>query len=110
MTYQGIKQLIASFGFSYTYYSFPEKQAPALPYVLFYFPNSNNFNADDAVYQPVEALNIELYTKDKDFTSEAAIEAVLAENGIPWEKAETYLPTENMYEVIYQTEVIINGE
>lgn len=110
MTYTEIATMVASMGFSYAYYSFPEAQAPALPYVLFYFPNTNNFNADDSVYQKVEALNIELYTSNKDYTSEAAVEAALAANGVPWEKSETYLTTENMYEVLYQMEVIINGE
>lgn len=110
MNYREVKQMVASFGFPFTYYSFPEKQAPALPYVLFYFPNTNNFSADDTVYQKAEALNIELYTKEKDYTSESAIEDVLEEYGIVWQKSESYLNSENMYEVLYQTEVIINGE
>lgn len=110
MTLEEIKRLIESIGLPFTYYSFPEKEAPALPYVLFYFPNSGNFGADDRVYQKISALNIELYTKEKSFLLEDQVEAILDNANLYWEKSESFLSSENMYEVLYQTEVIINGE
>lgn len=109
MTLKEVEQMVAQIGLPYVYYSFPEKAAPALPYVVYYYPNSANFPADDVVYKRIYALNIELYTKEKDFLSEERVEAVLDEYGMVWDKSEDYLETENMYEVLYQMETFING-
>ena len=105
-----IKTMLGQTGLKNTYYSWPEKQAPALPYLVWYLPNSNNVAADDKVYKRVEALNIELYTKTKDFATEQAVEAVLEAWNIVWDKVETYLDDEHMYEVLYQTEIMIDDE
>ena len=109
MTIEEIKALVKSIGFDATYYQWPEKKVPPLPYVVWYFPRSVNFAADDQVYQEIEELNIELYTAEKDFTAEAVVENVLDGAGIVWDKSETYLKSEDMYEVLYEMEVSING-
>lgn len=108
MTHAEIYEAIESAGLPVAYYAFPEGAVPALPFIVYYYPNSNNFGADDAVYQKIEALNVELYTKVKDFALEETVEGALASLGY-WEKSETYLTSEEMYEVLYQTEVMING-
>lgn len=108
MTLEEIKTLMASTGMPSAYYSRPEKAAPALPYILFYLPNSENFGADDRVYARIETLNVELYTVHKDPEAEAAVEAVLNDAGIFWDKTETYINSESMYEVLYEMEVLIN--
>lgn len=110
MTPIEIKELIQSIGLPCTYYSYPVKEAPPLPYVIWYFPNSSNFSADDRVYQRIDALNIELYTKNKEFELEARVEAVLDAACMNWDKIETYIDDEHMYQVLYQLEVYINGE
>jgi hypothetical protein len=92
-----------------TYGYWPEGHAPKLPYLVWYLPGSVNMAADDAVYQRIDDLNVELYTKTKDFATEAAVEAVLDGAGLVWDKEETYLSDEHMYEVLYTMEVIING-
>jgi hypothetical protein len=57
--------------------------------------------ADNRVYTILQEIDIELYSARKDFASEAAIEAVLAENNIVWEKYEDYISDEAVYEVTY---------
>lgn len=109
MTFEEVKEMIASMGFPYTYHFFPIGEVPAPPYVVFYYPQSNNFDADDQVYQRVESLNIELYTPIKSFRAEKAVEDVLNANNIVWEKSETYIQSEHMYEVLYEMEIVING-
>lgn len=109
MTYEEINTMIESAGMPTAYLQWPTSNVPPLPYVVFYYPNSDNFAADDQVYTKVERVNIELYTKFKSFTAEAAVEAMLNENGIVWEKTEAYLDSEHMYEVLYEVEIIING-
>lgn len=110
MTYQQINNLIASFGMPFAYYQFPNKTKQTTPFVCFFYPNSDDLYADQSNYQRITALAIELYTADKDFSAEAAIEAKLSEAGLTYAKSETYLDTERMCEVIYETEVLINAE
>lgn len=104
-----IKTLLESSGYPVTYLQWPEKEVPELPYICYYFPNSNNFGADNRVYTHVEKLNVELYTKEKDFGAEGALEDVLEDASLYWEKSESYLNSEHMYEVLYESEVVIHG-
>ena len=109
MTFEEVKNIVESIGLPFVYYQFPIGQVPDLPYVIYYYPSSDNFSADDHVYQKIESLNIEVYTKEKDFAVEKQIEDVLDEHLIFWQKSESYITSENMYEVIYEMEVLIDG-
>lgn len=104
-----IKTMLAETGLPATYYQWPEKQAPKLPYLVWYFPASDNFAADDQVYKHIEQLNVELYTETKDFAKEAVVESVLASHNMVWERQESYIESEHMYQVLYSMEVVING-
>ena len=108
-TYEGINSLLGSIGYPYNYDFFPENKVPAPPYMVFYYPNRDDFYADDSNYSHIEQLNIELYTDEKDFDAEAAVESVLESNGITFVKSEAYIDSENLYEVLYTMEVLING-
>ena len=110
MTFKEIAEMIEDIGLPFTYYSFPEGAAPLLPYIVYYYPGTNNIPADNKVYVINQTLNIELYTRTKDFDQEAAVEAVLEANGLVWDKSETYINEEHMFEVLYEMEVIIHGE
>lgn len=104
-----IKTMLGQTRLNNTYYSYPIGDVPALPYLVWYLPNSDNFAADDKVYKKKAVLNIELYTKTKDFATEAAVEAVLDAWGMVWEKTESYIESERMYEVLYEMEILIDG-
>ena len=108
MTDKQVADMIKSTGLPTVYYQYPVKAVPPLPYTVYYYPNSDNFGADDKVYTKVNALNIELYTAVKSPAVEAQLEAVLESNGLFWNKTEAFLDSENMYEVLYEME-IING-
>ena len=109
MTYIEVSDMIRSFDLPYNYYQFPKGAAPAPPFVVFYYPNSDDFIADNKNYSWIRALTIELYTDEKDFQAEATIEATLEENEIPYTKTEIYIDDEQLFEVAYETEVLING-
>lgn len=109
MKFSDIDTMLGQTGLQVTYYSWPEKQVPPLPYLVWYLPSSDNFAADDKVYQRIDALNVELYTKTKDFAKESAVEAVLDANHLFWNKTEAYLEDEHMYEVLYEMEIIIDA-
>ena len=89
----------------YAYHHFVEGESPDPPFLVFLYPGSDNFAADGKVYFKVNRLNIELYTDLKDVELEETVEAVLDEHGIFYEKSEVWIETENLYEVLYQTEV-----
>jgi hypothetical protein len=110
MTYKDIADMLESTGLSCAYYSFPEGNVPALPYIVFYYPANNPEVADNKIHATITALNVELYTKNKDFTTEQTVEAVFNANELPFNKSETYLTDEHMYEVLYQTQVVIDPE
>ena len=107
MTYAEISQMIDSMGFDYNYYQFPEGEAPEPPYILFYYPSRNDFQADGINYTKITQLNIEYYSAEKDFDGEAAIETVLDEHDLSYTKEEQYIEQEKMYEILYTMEVTL---
>ena len=109
MTYKEINTMIASIGLPYAYYQFPEGSAQEPPFICFFYTDTDDLYADDENYQRIPTLNIELYTSEKDFEKEAALEAVLKNNGLTYYKEENYISSENMWQIAYEMEVIING-
>lgn len=109
MTVKAIKELIESTGLKTAYYQYPVNSAPPIPYTVYYFPRTEDFQADSINYAHINALNVELYTKEKDFNTEALLESAFKNAEISYRKSETYLESEKMYEVLYEMEVLING-
>lgn len=110
MTEKEIADMLKSTKLPVAYYQFPVGEAPQLPYLVYFYSESDNFSADNGVYQRVDQLNVELYTENKDFATEKAIEAVLDANGFFWEKYEAFIDSEQMFQIAYEMETIINGE
>lgn len=103
MSLEEVAQMLRGTGLPVAYRAFPVGQAPPLPYICYLCTTSNNFDADDQVYLPVERIDIELYTKEKDPDLEEKLESALS--GLCWEKAEEYLDDERCYEIVYEIEV-----
>lgn len=103
MALEDMKTLLDTTGYPVVYYAWPEKKAPALPYICFLTAYSNNFGADDRVYYPVAHYQIELYTRCKDPEAEVKVEQALS--SYFWEKTETYLDTERCFQILYEVEV-----
>lgn len=110
MTYSEVNTMVSSIGLDYTYYQWPEGGAPALPYILFYYPSRDDFIADGTHYCKITQLNIEFYSKEKDFEHEELIESILETNGLVYSKEEQYIDSEKMYEVLYVTSINITEE
>lgn len=108
MTENTVYQMVKSIGFPMAYHHFEEGQSPYLPFLVYLYPGSHNFAADGKVYKKINQLDIELYTGKKDVEAERKVEAVLEARGLFYQKTETYLDTEKMYEVLYETEVTID--
>lgn len=113
MTYKEIATMISGMGLPFTYDSFPNNIAPQAPYIVFNFPNNDDFGADNTNYVNIDVLNLELYTENKDFETESSVEAVLKENGFFYEKNETYIRQEHLFQITYVSEFVrgeVNGE
>lgn len=110
MTYKEIATLVGSIDLPYAYYQFTQDTAVPPPFVCFYCTQSDDEYADNANYQRIETLNIELYSDDKDYENEAVVEAALTNAGLTWSRNEAYIGDQRLYMVTYQTEVVITQE
>ena len=109
MTRVEIAEMIAGIGLPYAYYQFPNDTPQTPPFICFFYSLSDDVFADDENYQSIEQLNIELYTKEKDFELESSIENVLKSNNLTYYKEENWIDTEKMFQIAYEMEVMING-
>lgn len=92
---------IQGFSGKVAYRAFPIGEAPELPFICYLATNSNNFVADNKVYHKIQEVDIELYTRNKDITSETLVEDALDANGIVWEKYEEFIDSENCFQITY---------
>lgn len=109
MTTQEVAQMIESVGVPYAYYQFDEATAKPCPFICFYYAGSEDFIADSTNYVSINRLIIELYTDNKDFALEKKVQDAINANGLVYSRDEGYIDSEKMYEVIFESEVIING-
>ena len=95
------------------YYAFPEDDpnnpAPPPPFICYYYPGSDDLMADGTNYQKIRPLTVELYTDNKDFAVEKQVETALNSAGFAFTRDETYINTERLYLVSYETEVVITN-
>lgn len=105
MSKERIEKMLAETGLPFQYHHFTEENAVDPPFVVWLNEESANFYADGVVYAVIDAMNIELYTDEKDHELEKRIEEIFKNYNVSWEKEETYIDSEQMYEVLYQMEV-----
>ena len=110
MTYDDVVAMAEATGLPFAYDHFAEGESPDPPFLVFLFPGSNNFSADGISYLDVDTLHFELYTDRKSPDVERIVEAALKERGIFYNRSETWLPSEKLYEVLYEMEVMKDAE
>ena len=93
--------IVQEIGYPNAYDHCAEGEVPELPYILYLVPESNNFAADNYAYFKVNEVHIELYTDRKDLTAEKKVEAVLDRHSIFYNRSETWIESEQLYEVLY---------
>lgn len=94
-------ELLRKMQIPFAYDHFAEGEAPQPPFLCYLLPGSNNFSADGKVYFKVNEVRIELYADEKDLSAEQAVEAVLDQYGLFYDKTETWIESEKLYEVLY---------
>ena len=86
MTYAEISQMISAVGIPYAYHHFEEGSGQQPPFITFYYQGDDDFIADNINYQTIRPLTIELYTDNKNFALEAAVESVLTANDLAFSR------------------------
>lgn len=105
MSHGEVMAMVAEMGLPYAYHHFAEGESPEPPFIVFLYPEADNFAADGTVYFKINRLHIEIYTDLKQPELEESVEAVLLKNGIFYSKTETWIESEKLYEVLYEMEV-----
>lgn len=94
--------IIKETGIPFAYDHFAERESPDPPFICYLLPGSDNFAADGRVYFKINEVRIELYTDSKDLLVEQKLEDTLDKYSIFYEKSETWIDSEKLYEVLYQ--------
>ena len=97
-------QILSETQIPFAYHHFAEGESPEPPFICYLLPGSNNFSADGKVYYKINEVHIELYTDLKDLAVEQQLDDVLDEHGIFYNKSETWIEIEKLYEVLYTFE------
>ena len=100
-----ILSILNALGIPFAYDHFAQGESPDPPFICYLIPGTNNFSADGAAYYKINQFNIELYTDLKDLSLERKIEEALDEASIFYNKSETWIESESLYEVLYTFEM-----
>ena len=105
MTIENLVEMLQELKIPFAYDHFAEGESPEPPFICYLIPGSDNFAADGRVYFKLNEVRIELYTDFKDISLESRVEDVLDRYEIFYNKSETWIQSEKLYEVMYSFEM-----
>ena len=105
MTIENIVEMLQEMHIPFAYDHFAEGESPEPPFICYLIPGSDNFAADGKVYFKMNEVRIEMYTDFKDLDLESRVEGVLDGHEIFYNKSETWIQSEKLYEVMYSFEM-----
>lgn len=105
MTIENLVEMLQELKIPFAYDHFAEGESPEPPFICYLIPGSDNFAADGRVYFKLNEVRIEMYTDFKDLDLESRVEGVLDEHEIFYNKSETWIQSEKLYEVMYAFEM-----
>lgn len=97
--------ILKEFGIPFAYDHFAEGESPKPPFLCYLLPGSNHFAADGQVYFKIHEVRLELYTDYKDMGLEQRLESLLDGARIFYQRSETWIESERLYEVLYAFEM-----
>ena len=101
MTIENLVEMLQELKIPFAYDHFAEGESPEPPFICYLIPGSDNFAADGRVYFKLNEVRIEMYTDFKDISLESRVEDVLDRHEIFYNKSETCIQSEKLYEVMY---------
>lgn len=105
MTIENLVEMLQEMEIPFAYDHFAEGESPEPPFICYLIPGSDNFAADGRVYFKLNEVRIEMYTDFKDISLESRVEDVLDRHEIFYNKSETWIQSEKLYEVMYSFEM-----
>lgn len=105
MTIENLVEMLHEMNIPFAYDHFAEGESPDPPFICYLIPGSDNFAADGRVYFKMNEVRIEVYTDFKDMDLESKVEGVLDGHEIFYNKSETCIQSEKLYEVMYSFEM-----
>ena len=105
MTIENLVEMLQEMNIPFAYDHFAEGESPEPPFICYLIPGSDNFAADGKVYFKMNEVRIEMYTDFKDWDLESRVEGVLDGHEIFYNKSETWIQSEKLYEVMYAFEM-----
>ena len=105
MTIENLVEMLQELKIPFAYDHFAEGESPEPPFICYLIPGSDNFAADGRVYFRLNEVRIEMYTDFKDPSLESRVEDVLDGHEIFYNKSETWIQSEKLYEVMYSFEM-----
>ncbi len=105
MTIENLVEMLQEMNIPFAYDHFAEGESPDPPFICYLIPGSDNFAADGKVYFKMNEVRIEVYTDFKDLDLESRVECVLDGHEIFYNKSETWIQSEKLYEVMYSFEM-----
>lgn len=105
MTLTEIRAALCASGLPVAYDHFQKGRAPAPPFVV-YTTHERLLAADDDGFTSIAAVHVELYTDKKDPAAERRVQDAMRKAGMfPAAAGETYIESENLYQINYDSEV-----
>lgn len=108
MTHKEINDALCLTGLPVTFNYWPGERIPPLPYIVFTYPQNNDFRADNVNYVEITQMEVGLYCKNKSIATEKMVERVLNEQFGAFFKTSMYVNADAVQETIYTMEVIVN--
>jgi len=102
---QDLKNMLEQLNIPVVYDHFNTSTNP--PFAVYRRDSTSNFGADNKVYKKINNYYVELYTEFKNPALEEQLESIFNASEIFYEiESETYIDTEQMYEVIYLISIV----
>lgn len=102
MTLSNFAGILQGTGIPARYGYWSDKDRPTGNYIEYEATYTQNFGAVNRVYKIIQHLDVFLFTKTKDQAAEASVEYALDDAGIFWDKTETWLDDERVYQILYE--------
>ena len=103
MELKDLAKILKNLNIPIAYHHFMNAQK--LPYLVYKVTSTSNFIADNRVYEKIMKVDIELYTENKNEKLEKRLEEILCENEVAFNYFETYIQSENVYQVVYEISI-----
>lgn len=99
MTLNDLHKELEKTGLPVAYNHFSEGETVDIPCIAYRVESSENFNADDSVYEKSLNIVVELYTNKKDLITEEKVENALSL--FNWDMYEDFIEAEKLYMLSY---------